>query len=120
MAYQPVFVTITDVNGTRQSYSCRRKVTWVDTCIKFSSGARIEVNSSYGDEMSGDVPSISIQRDNRGGPVSLDISGLLGTDTELYLGDAKVNMRELARDPQTALARLVAQYLEQCAQARVS
>lgn len=121
MAYQPVFVSITDVNGRRQSYSCRKRVTWVDTCINFSTGASIEVNSSYDDKMDGKAPQLHLMRRyDEGGPVVIDISGLVNTDTEIWLGNTVINMRELANDPQAVLAKLVAQYIEDCAQRRVS
>lgn len=50
MAYQNVFVRITDVNGSRQSYSCRKKVNWVDTDMYFSNGARVSAMARYNKE----------------------------------------------------------------------
>ena len=47
MAYQDVFVTITDINGQRQSYSARQKVTWVKTNYNFSNGAHLEIYGKY-------------------------------------------------------------------------
>jgi len=50
MAYQPLYATVTDVNGTRSSYSCRKKVNWIKIWLNSKLGEVLEVYSHFDEE----------------------------------------------------------------------
>lgn len=68
MAYQPVFVTIEDINGPAgQSHSTRKKVEWVDIWANTESGTmfsgRVKAESGYlrlGDNFEAEVQGRSV------------------------------------------------------------
>jgi hypothetical protein len=114
MAYQDVFVTITDINGSKQSYSCRKKVYWVTTDVYFSNGAKYCFRAHYNPEGSKE-PIIDIETEKACSlvkrPVVLNLTDLLGTDTVLRFGKMYIDLRELAQRPDEVLKRIVAQQL---------
>lgn len=107
MAYQDVFATITDINGTRQSYSCRRKVNWVTANFYYSNNAQLMAHTYY-DPSKLAMPTISLARhDHKDEPVTIDITQVLGSNTTLKIGDYCIDLSRLDID---TLAPLIAAY----------
>lgn len=111
MAYQDVFVEITDTNGSRQSYSCRRKVNWVDTDIYFSNGVRVGTMARYNKEH--DLCPV-IDLDYRGAsemnPIIINLTNLLTSGTTLRMGNIYIDMEDMKK-PEDLLKRIVAEQL---------
>lgn len=97
MAHQDVFVTITDINGTRQSYSCRRKVNWVTTNIYYSNNAHLRAHACY-DPSSHNMPTVHMSRDSITKPLAIDITALLGTNTKLIIDNCPLDLTNLDAD----------------------
>ena len=91
MAYQDVFVRITDTNGTRQSYSCRKKVNWVDSDMYFANGVRFSAMARY-DKSHDECPEIDMCCNgvSDDAPVTINITDLIRAGVTLRLGTEKV------------------------------
>lgn len=112
MAYQDVFVQITDTNGSRQSHSCRKKVNWVDADVYFSSGARIGIMSKFDSgENSHPVVDITCDGASETEPVVINLTNLLSAEgVILRAGEAYIDTAEINK-PEELLKRIVAEQL---------
>lgn len=111
MAYQNVFVRITDVNGSRQSYSCRKKVNWVDTDMYFSNGARVSAMARYNKEnQSCPVIDLDCSGSSEMDPIVINLTNLLASGTTLRMGNIYIDMEDMKK-PEDLLKRIVAEQL---------
>lgn len=112
MAYQDVFVKITDINGTRQSYSCRQKVNWVNVTAYFSNYANLRICNTYKPDRD-EMPIVTISRQNyEGSPLTIDITGLLRTKTKLVIGDCVIDLEHM--DAEKLLEGIAVSQLSVC------
>lgn len=111
MAYQDVFVRITDTNGTRQSYSCRKKVNWVDSDMYFANGVRVSAMARY-DKSHDECPEIDMCCNgvSDDAPVTINITDLIKAGVTLRLGTVKIDMCDIKK-PEELLKRIVAAQL---------
>ena len=75
MAYQPLYATITDINGTRSSYSCRKKVKWIDIWLNSKIGEVLEIRSSFDEEKNKVILDIDLS-DNENVEIRFNKDGL--------------------------------------------
>lgn len=112
MAYQDVFVQITDTNGSRQSHSCRKKVNWVDADVYFSNGTRISVASKF-NKAENPLPVIDITCDGASEtePVIINLTNLLFAEGVTFrIGGTYIDTAEISK-PEELLKRIVAEQL---------
>ncbi len=112
MAYQDVFVQITDTNGSRQSHSCRKKVNWVDTNVYFSNGARIGIMSKF-NSTENPLPVIDINCDgaSKTEPIIINLTNLLFVEGVTFrIGGTYIDTAEINK-PEELLKRIVAEQL---------
>jgi len=50
MAYQPLYATLTDENGTRSSHSLRKKVNWITFWLNSKIGEVLTLHSSFDED----------------------------------------------------------------------
>ena len=111
MAFQDVFVRITDTNGTRQSYSCRKKVNWVNSDMCFANGVRVSAMARY-NKSHDECPEIDMCCDgvSDDAPITINITDLIKAGVTLRLGAVKIDMNDIKK-PEELLKRIVAAQL---------